>query len=486
MNSKAKSLYWYDYETFGINPVYDRISQFAGIRTDEDLNIIDEPLNIYCKPADDMLPNPEACLITKITPQTALEKGIPETEFIKRINHEFMQPNTCVTGYNNIRFDDEFTRYTLYRNLQDPYAREWQNGNSRWDIIDMVRLTRALRPEGIVWPENEDGRPSIKLEDLTVANGITHETAHDALSDVYATIAIAKLIKAKHPKLYEYVYQNRDKHKIKAMLNMQNRKALLHISSMYPAEFGNTAIVAPVALHPTNKNGIIVFDLRYDPQILRELSAKELHSRIFTPAHELPENQKRIPIKTVHLNKCPIIAPLKTLDDASAKRNQIDIQQHLDNYRSLKELPGGIDEKIRQALSMTQFEKQTDPDALLYGGPFFENADKEKMEEINSMTPEQLAKVSPLFDDSRLGEMFFRYRARNYPESLSSSERSIWDEYRMDRLLKPAKGKLTLDEFHLKIAELRQSRKLSSEEQNILNELENYGKNLISGINTFS
>ena len=189
----ANSIYWYDFETFGNNPRRDRASQFAGIRTDEDLNIIGDPLVMYCKPANDFLPNPMACLITGITPQLTLEKGIAEAEFTRRILEEFAQPGTCVAGYNSIRFDDEVTRQLLYRNFHDPYEREWKNGNSRWDIIDMVRLCAATRPEGIEWPKKEDGSNSFRLEELTKANGITHAEAHDALSDVLATIEFAQV-----------------------------------------------------------------------------------------------------------------------------------------------------------------------------------------------------------------------------------------------------------------------------------------------------
>ncbi len=223
------SIYWYDYETFGIDPRYDRLSQFAGIRTDEDLNIISDPLTLYCKPANDCLPDPYACMITGITPQKALADGINEVEFISSIHKEFSTPGTCIAGYNNIRFDDEFTRNALYRNFFNAYSHEWQHGNSRWDIIDTVRLTRALRPEGIIWPE-QDGKPSIRLELLTKANNIKHEAAHDAMSDVYATIAVAKLIKEKQPRLYDYIYGMRKKGEVSKQINLRTRDALLHVS----------------------------------------------------------------------------------------------------------------------------------------------------------------------------------------------------------------------------------------------------------------
>src|SRR5690606_22124338 len=144
-----------------------------------------EPLVIYCQPTEDMLPQPEACLITGITPQKAKSEGIREVEFIRLIHEQFSKPDTCVAGYNSIRFDDEVTRNTLYRNFFDPYAREWQNGCSRWDLIDVMRLAYALRPDGIQWPTREDGLPSFRLEDLTRANGVEHEAAHDAMSDVF-------------------------------------------------------------------------------------------------------------------------------------------------------------------------------------------------------------------------------------------------------------------------------------------------------------
>ncbi|HCS27478.1 MAG TPA: exodeoxyribonuclease I, partial [Spongiibacteraceae bacterium] len=227
--------YWHDYETWGADPSRDRASQFAGVRTDADLNIVGEPLVIYNRPTPDMVPQPEACLVTGITPQEALEKGLPERDFIRAIHAELSQPGTCGVGYNSIRFDDEVTRYTLYRNFFDVYAREWQNGNSRWDLIDVVRLCCALRPEGIEWPVGENGAVSFKLELLTAANGLSHEAAHDALSDVHATIDLARLIKREKPKLFDYALGLRKKQHVAQLLDMNRQKPVLHISSRYPA-----------------------------------------------------------------------------------------------------------------------------------------------------------------------------------------------------------------------------------------------------------
>jgi exodeoxyribonuclease-1 len=285
------TLYWHDYETWGEVPAQDRPSQFAGVRTDENLNIVGEPLMIYCQPSPDALPKPDACLITGLTPQTALAKGLPEYQFAAKIHAELSRPGTCGVGYNSIRFDDEVTRYMLYRNFYDPYEREWRNGNSRWDIIDIVRMTRALRPEGIEWPNYEDGRPCFKLDMLTAANQLDHQAAHDALSDVYATIALAKLVKNRQPKLFDYAYRLRDKRFVNSLIDIAGHKPLLHISSRFASENGNAALVLPLAIHPTNKNSVIAYNLAFNPKDLLSLSAGELRERLFTRTEDLPAGQ---------------------------------------------------------------------------------------------------------------------------------------------------------------------------------------------------
>ena len=479
----TNTLYWHDYETFGTDPRFDRPVQFAGIRTDEDLNIVGEPLMIFCQLAEDALPHPEACLITGITPQQAQREGVNEAEFIARIHQELAEPGTCGVGYNSLRFDDEFTRYTLFRNFYDAYAREWQNGNSRWDIIDMVRLTRALRPEGIEWPDREDGNPSFRLEALTAANGIEHVGAHDALVDVYATINLAKLIKQQQPKLYDFVYQNRRKQAIAPLLNLRDKTPVIHVSRMYPSQYCGTAMVVPLARDPYNNNGIIVYDLRHDPSDLLELDAAELRERLFTASDALPEGVKRPALKTVHINKCPIIVPVSTLDDAAAERLQIDRQQHHQHLEMLRNA-GDLNDKLEQIFIKTEFEPLDDPDASLYSGGFFSDRDKNKMAIIREATPEQLGSLTLPFDDPRLSEMLFRYRARNWPQSLSTAEQEQWQQFRQQRLLQPATDKiLSLTQYFESINYCRDN-DLSERQQQVLDELEQYGQQIKQSLTT--
>lgn len=474
--SHAPSLYWHDYETFGADPRRDRPVQFAGIRTDLELNLIGEPLSLFCKPANDFLPHPEACLVTGITPQQALAEGVPEAEFIRRIHDEFSQPNTCVVGYNNLRFDDEVTRFTLYRNFYDAYAREWQNGNSRWDIIDVARLTHALRPEGIVWPKHPDGKPSFRLEQITAANGIAHEAAHDALSDVLATIALARLIREKQPRLYDYVFSHRSKQAVAQLLNVHNPAPVLHVSSMYPAERGCISLVAPIAQHPTNKNETIVYDLREDPAAFVSLSVEELKIRLFTRQDELPEGCRRLPVKTIHVNKSPVVVPANTLTSEAAERWQINpqtAQRHLDQ---LLAQPQFI-QNLLACYQTSKFDEINDPDFMLYSGGFFSNDDRARMEKIRNSTPQDLAGLDLPFDDSRLAEMLFRYRARNYPETLNDAEQTRWQEFRITRITAEDPGTgVGFDEFKKRIKQLRESGEMSDDQLTLLVELESYAQ----------
>lgn len=464
------TFYWHDYETWGANPAIDRPSQFAGVRTDEDLNIIDDPLVVYCRPPEDIWPHPEACLITGITPQKALAEGLSERDFIAKIHQQLAQPKTCGVGYNTLRFDDEVTRYTLYRNFYDPYEREWNFGNSRWDIIDMVRLVYALRPEGIEWPIVDD-KPSFKLENLCIANGISHESAHDAYSDVEATINLAKLIKEKKPALYDYVLKNKNKHAAAGFIDIANCKPLLHISSKFPSTRGCAGLIAPLAMHPVNKNAVIVFDLAVDPKPLGYLSPEEIHERVFVAQEDLPEGEQRLPIKLVHLNKCPILGTTKLLDQKTADKHGIDKAQCEKHWQTLKKMDVG--NKLKQMYQLDTFAPSSDPECQLYDG-FIPNNDKRLMAELRAMTEQEFATTNVIFEDPRLNDMILRYKARNFPNSLAPHEQEEWREFVAQRRAFGADNMLSHDQFSTHVAELKQYYKDDDEKQNILYALEQY------------
>jgi exodeoxyribonuclease-1 len=451
---------WHDYETFGATPRRDRPAQFAAIRTDAELNEIGEPIMLYCQPANDFLPDPESCLITGILPQHCLEHGVPEHEFARQIEAAFSQPDTIGVGYNTIRFDDEVTRYLFWRNLIDPYAREWQHNCGRWDLLDVVRMVHALRPDGIVWPPRDDGKPSFKLEHLSAANGLAHEAAHDALSDVRATIALARLIRSKQPRLFDFCLELRRKDRVAAEIGLHQapaeRQPFLHVSGMFPVEHGCLALVYPLAQHPTNKNEILVWDCRYDPSELFALDAETIRTRMFTRTDDLPEGVTRLPIKSVHLNKSPmLVANLKTLQPELATRWDIDLEQGR-AHAALAAAGPDLRAVWAQVLQKPASGTPVDVDEDLYGG-FVSKEDRRQLESIRMQKPAALTGKRVSFDDERLNELLLRYRARNFPETLSEEEMQTWEAHRAARLFEGAGGARTIDQLFQEIDALSET-----------------------------
>ncbi|SMM99435.1 Exodeoxyribonuclease I [uncultured Candidatus Thioglobus sp.] len=468
-----KTFYWYDYETFGISPKTDRISQFAGIRTDENLNILDEQM-FYCKPTHDCLPSPEACSVTGITPQICEQKGLIEHQFIQKIHQQFATQNTCIVGYNSIRFDDEFTRYALYRNFIDPYAWHWQNGNTRWDILDVVRLCYALKKDSCLkWVLDENGKPIFKLDQLAPANGIEHTNAHDALADVRATIAIAKIIKDRQPKLFDYAFSLREKKTVEGKIQLF--EPMLHTSGMYPATLSCTRLAVALAYHPEYKDRAIVFNLDQDPALLLELETEQLKTRMFTKQSELPEGVERLQIKEIIFNKSPMFVPnIHKLDPKIAEQLQIDMDVRLQRLAFIKNNQTEISKAAQDLYRNNGEQKRTnaDVDQSLYEG-FMDNADKRIGEQIQTLNAESLKTFHPKFKDEKLSELLIYFKARNYPESLNEDEQENWFEIVQARIQTGTNGYLPIDEYFERINKMRESH---PEKETLWRQLEKYGE----------
>ena len=456
----AITFLWHDYETFGISPRRDRPAQFAAIRTDAGLNEIGAPLMLYCRPAPDYLPAPESCLITGITPQLCLEQGLPEHEFAARIEAELALPGTVGVGYNSIRFDDEFTRHLFWRNLIDPYGREWRNGCGRWDLLDVLRLAHALRPEGLVWPRRPDGKPSFRLEDLTRANGIAHEAAHDALSDVRATIALARLLRERQPRLFEFALALRDKRQVLRELGLPalpaDARPFLHVSGMFSPERGCLALMWPLAMHPSNRNELLAWDLAQDPGQLPALSSAELRLRLFTPREQLPAGMAPLPLKSIHINKSPmVVANLRTLSHELAAKWGIDVEQalrHAEVARALPDLSG----RWGEVFAPRDDSGPVDVEQDLYGG-FLGDEDRRRLARLRQCAPNDPAWREAGFDDARLGELVFRYRARNFPETLDQQELLRWQSHCGARLLHGEGGAMSTEALLARLDELQEA-----------------------------
>ena len=493
------TFYFYDLETSGINARAQRIMQFAGQRTDSDFKPIGEPDNWLVKLTDEILPDPDAIMITGITPQKTLEEGYSEVEFINLFLDNVCQPDTTILGYNSVRFDDEFIRATLWRNFYDPYEWQWKDGRSRWDLLDVVRMVRALRPDGIEWPFaparkpelSEHGQlvapkagqedeanlvPTNRLELLTKINGLDHEKAHDALSDVMATISLAGLLKQKQPKIFDYLLGMRDKKKVLDLVGLKDPKPFLYTSGRYSQKWQKTTAV--VAVGEVQHGSILVFDLRQDPTKLAELDDEELIKQAFSRNIET----ELLPAKALKPNACPAVAPLGVLDESCQTRLNLTEAEISENYNKLLSLKG-FSERLLELYEQnaTQrksgFVKTDDPDFQIYDG-FVDSSDKTKMSAVHVTEAESLGQFHDDFKDDRLNALLPHYKARNFPRSLSSEERKEWEEYRAKRIKEGVGGQLSLVDFSKRLSEITES-KTDEESKFLLEELQLYAQNIM-------
>ncbi|HSX15756.1 MAG TPA: exodeoxyribonuclease I [Candidatus Saccharimonadales bacterium] len=474
----AQSFFWYDLETSGRSARNDRVMQFAGQRTDLDLNPVGEPVNVLIKMSDDVLPDPEAILLTGITPQQTLQDGVTEAEFLRQFREEIATPGTIFVGFNTVRFDDEFMRFLHYRNFYDAYEWQWKDGNSRWDLLDMARMTRALRPDGIQWPKDKDGNGTNRLELLTKLNGLDHEHAHDALNDVLASIAVAKLIKTKQPKLFEWLLNLRGKNDVKKFLDAN--PTCLYTSGRYDNAAEKTAAVR--VLHVDDTKGALVYDLRYDPTEFNGMSAEDLMERWrYTKDPDAPP---RLPVKTLKFNRCPALSPLGPLKEPEVqerlKVTPVTVQANLKKLAEMPDLVANI-VRARNLLDDERGEEwskeKPDADTALYGngGGFFDDNDKRLMSVVRAAKPDELTGLS--FHDHRLEELLPRYKARNFSGNLTDEERAAWEDYRYHLLLDGG-TESRLARFAKHLGELAET-DAAAEKRYLLEELQLYAESIM-------
>lgn len=479
--ASATSLYFYDLETTGVNARCGRVMQFAGQRTDLDLNPIGEPHNILIALSEDILPDPDAILVTGITPQHTITEGTTEADFMKTFSEEIATPGTIFLGYNSVRFDDEFMRSLHYRNFYDPYQWQWKDGRSRWDLLDVVRMTRALRPEGITWPLDSEGKPTNRLELLTKANGLDHSNAHDALSDVKATIALAQLIRDKQPKLFDWLLKVRDKQSVRSLVSAG--QPFVYSSGKYSANYEKTTAVVLLSENSRGDGGL-VYDLRYDPAPWADMSPKEL---VDAWSWQKPEDRDptkpRLPIKTMKYNRCPAVAPLAVLDAASQERIKLNINEintNLQKLRATADWPAKVLEAldIMDGTQQQRFEGlEQHVDEQIYDG-FIGDSDVSVMEQVRNARPEELSGFIPQCSDKRLRELLPLYKARNFPRKLTDDERQVWEAYKTKQLLDGG-PKSRLARYFARIEELSKRPGLTAEHQYILEDLNLYGQSLV-------
>lgn len=473
----AQTFFFYDVETSGISPIFGRIMQFAGQRTNMQLQPIGEPVNILVTLPDDVLPDPEAVLVHGITPQRTVDEGLTEREYARFLQSEVFTKDTVAVGFNNIRFDDEFIRFSFWRNFYDPYEWHWKNGRSRWDLLDATRLMRALRPEGMTWPFDAEGKATNRLIALAEANNIRLQRAHDALSDMMATLELARQIRNSQPKLFNYLLKLRDKQFVSEQINRFEPQPFVYASGRYPSEHLKTTVAVVIGNHPNDAdNGVLVYDLRYDPAEFTELDVGELAKRLFVSFEERSATTP-LPVKKLSINRSPAVAPLSTLNEPSQTRIQLDNATIMRHWHRLRSNPSFIDRVSEAFKNVERLPKRTDPESQLYES-FINDKDKPNLAAIAHATDSDLAHLHPNFIDERLATLLLRYKARNIPSALSKSEQSLWEGWRCEKLLKGVDGSLTLDAYGRRIASIAQRPNLSANDTFLLEELKLWGESI--------
>jgi len=466
----AKTFFFYDLETSGLSARDDRVMQFAGQRTSLDLEPIGEPYNILVALNDDTLPSPDALMVTGITPQQTVAEGYTEAQFAKLLDEEIFTADTIAVGFNSIRFDDEFVRHLFWRTFFDPYAWTWKDGRSRWDLLDVVRMTRALRPEGIEWPV-VDGKATNRLELITKLNGIDHFKAHDALSDVEALIAVTGLIKEKQPQLYQYLLNMRDKNEIKKLVNLEDKQPFVYVSGRYAAEFNKATVAFPLT---SGRNGnVIVYDLRHDPTPFLHLDSKALEKIFYTKWEDRQKDDyKAIPVKELQYNRAPAVAPLGVLAQENGWEKLGINADTVAKHKTLLLSNPSFAENIRSIIEKRpEFQKSPDPEAQLYDG-FLASNDVIGVEKVRTATEQGLADLHPDFNDARLPGLLLHYKARNFPRTLAEDEVVAWDQWRADRLSRQ------LPEFVTRLHQLA-AKTEDDNKQFILQELQLWAESII-------
>jgi exodeoxyribonuclease I len=477
-----KTFFFYDLETSGFSPQNDRIMQFAGQRTDENLNRIGEPVNILVKLNDDVLPSPSALMVTKISPQKTVEEGYTEAEFSKMLVEEYFTPDTVIIGYNSVRFDDVHIQHLLWRNFYPPYDWQWKDGRSRWDLLDVVRMIRALRPEGINWPfiineETGEKFAANKLELLTKENGILHENAHDAMSDVDGLIDVARLLKEKQPQIFDYLFKMRSKNEVQKLVNLENPKPFVYTSGRFKVEFEKTTVAFPVA--PAKNQNIIVWDLRFSPEKFINWNEDQILENITADFETRSSNEfEPIAAKILQYNKCPAVAPIGVLTEENQQRLKIDldeIQKNLDILRKNPHFAENLRSAFERRSEVFQDKSSAEkpaPEARLFEG-FVSKSDDIKIEAVRNSTDRELADFHPDFADERLTDLLLHYKARSFPKSLSSQEKELWEEYRVKNLQK------MMPNFMKEFQEIANNQNLNSQEEYILEEIKLWLENIL-------
>lgn len=455
-----KTYLFYDIETSGLNPAFDQVLQFAAIRTDKDLNEIARH-EIRVALRKDVLPAPEA-VITHMISLENMQQGISEVVGIQQIHQLLNEPGTISVGYNTLGFDDEFLRFSFYRNLFTPYTHQYANECSRMDIYPILIFYYLFAKDGINWPMR-DNKLSLKLEELIVHNQLAEGQAHDAMVDVQATVALAKLLK-RNKEMWEYCCDYFSKEKELTRLNKWGLFQADHIGLYIDPAFGvNNNFLAPVVClgqHWHYKNQWLF--LRLDLPELQQVAADEINKNTWVMRKKMAEPGFLLPASDRYLEKLT----------AERKNTLIENKKWLlDNVEYFKKISDyHLDYKY-------PIVPQADVDSVLYQTGFFSSDDVRCCYDFHQADILHKINLLEKFNNPDLRDLAWRLLGRNYFEILPENMREDFQLYLQKAGSESCidyrgQERLSMEKVLQTIDRLRVERILSDAQKKLLNEYE--------------
>lgn len=415
----------YDLETSGLDYDYDQVLEAAMISMDKDFNIVagSEQVIPVC-PRIDVPPHPEACLTHQLSLADLREKGFSEYDFSTKFLEQVSQPKTFIGGYNNLSFDDEVMRRTLFRTMRDPYGHEWRDGNSRFDVLNIVRTLYAWDPDTLNWPKNEEGGVCLKLSSMTKANNLTHDNAHNALSDVIATAELLQLIKNLGTPWLDKCLELTNKRAVERIL--AKRTPVFHVSPFYTRDRCYSSLILPVIKDLQSDNKVLCVDLTEDPTELLKMSAEEIRYYRFTPRNELQENPPSAPVTSISINKQPSVAEMADINPSLHARMGVDMNLCLERAKMIA-ADRGFASRLQQAFKL-DLPPPKDTFGTIYSGGFFSRSDTFLREKVHlldhnlqpSISSAKAGDVLRGSQDPRLEELAIRMQGINFPHALTN------------------------------------------------------------------
>ena len=464
---------FYDLETTGVSKAHDQVLQFAAIRCDQNLNQVETPSNLFCKPRNDVFPSPSAILANRLDFRKCKREGLSEFEFALAAHDVLRRPNTFIAGYNSKKFDDELMRFLFYRNLIDPYKWGYERENKRIDVMDQILLAHVFNREvGLEFPV-VDGQVSLKLEHIAEDNHFDARNHHDALNDATNTRSIMEIIRNQRPKLFEYALQRVNEEENRKLIT--ESELFCHVSTIYGYANNCVSIQRFLCFHPIIRKRLLTWNLTYDPLELLKRSPQEIAQNLY-----LNKEQKAFEIGfgEITLNQTPMVLKY-SLNQSNLEVEKEKIQDNLEKLRGVEQQLSDLAEATYQIKDPPQVQ---DVDASLYDSAFFPDRNN-NIRLIDEVIQNPMDFDHREIQNKRYSELLLRLQGRNHYEQLSPQNQDEYNRYRREKLLSEEKKDwMTHEQFKNELGDLKRTQRLSSEQEVLLSHLIDHVEQIVAEI----